>query len=48
MGSNLYAVIAFALLWLTLAGFFFVLIRTLVEQSRRRRNGEPGVWDHGL
>ncbi|HEY8376708.1 MAG TPA: hypothetical protein VIK91_09480 [Nannocystis sp.] len=46
--GNLYAIIAFALLWLFLAGFFFVLIRALVVQSRRRRRGEPDVWEHGL
>lgn len=46
--GNLYAVIAFGLLWLSLAGLFFLLIRTLVIQSRRRRRGEPGVWEHGL
>jgi hypothetical protein len=46
--SNFYAVVAFALLWLVLAGFFVVLIRVLVIQTRRRRRGEPGVWEHGL
>lgn len=46
--GDFYAIVAFALLWLVLAGFFVVLIRALVTQSRRRERGEPGVWDHGL
>jgi hypothetical protein len=46
--GNFYALIAFALLWLSLASLFVLLMRTLVIQSRRRRRGEPGVWEHGL
>lgn len=46
--GNVYAIVAFALLWLVLAGFFVVLIRALIVQSRRRARGEPGVWEHGL
>ena len=46
--GNLYALLAFGLLWLVLGAFFFVLIRALLVQSRRRRNGERGVWEHGL
>jgi len=46
--GNLFALLAFGLLWLLLAAFFIVLIRALVIQSRRRRRGEPGVWEHGL
>lgn len=46
--GNLYAIVAFALLWLVLAGFFVVLIRALIVQNRRRSRGEPGVWEHGL
>ena len=46
--GNLYALIAFGLLWLSLALLFVLLIRTLVIQSRRRARGEPGVWEHGL
>lgn len=46
--GNVYALLAFGLLWLLLGAFFFVLIRVLVVQSRRRRQGERGVWEHGL
>lgn len=46
--SDLYGVIAFALLWLFLAGFFVVLFGMLLEESRRRRRGERDDWEHGL
>lgn len=46
--GNLYAIVAFSLLWLLLAGFFYVLIRLLIAQARRRREGAPGTWEHGL
>jgi hypothetical protein len=46
--GNLYAIVAFGLLWLVFAGFFVVLIRALIVQSGRRSRGEPGVWEHGL
>ncbi len=46
--SNLYGAIAFALLWLFLASFFFTLYRALLRQSRRRRKGEGADWEHGL
>jgi hypothetical protein len=46
--GNLYGIIAFALLWLFLATFFFGLYRALLRQSRRRRKGEGADWDHGL
>ncbi|HRI09345.1 MAG TPA: hypothetical protein PKW35_16100 [Nannocystaceae bacterium] len=39
------ALVAFALLWLGLAVFFFLVIRTLVV---RRRHGEDDRWEHGL
>lgn len=46
--GNVYALVAFGLLWLVLAAFFVLLIRTLVIQARRRRSGDPRVWEHGL
>ncbi|PCC72295.1 hypothetical protein SAMN02745121_01497 [Nannocystis exedens] len=46
--GNIYALVAFGLLWLVLAAFFVLLIRTLVIQARRRREGDPRVWEHGL
>lgn len=46
--GNLYAIVAFALLWLVLAGFFVVLLRTLIGISRRRARGEETRWEHGL
>jgi hypothetical protein len=46
--GNLYGIIAFALLWLFLASFFFTLYRALLRQSRRRREGKGADWQHGL
>lgn len=46
--SRLYAVVAFALLWLVLAGFFVGLFRMLRDEGRRRRRGEQERWEHGL
>ncbi len=46
--SDLYGIIAFALLWLFLAGFFVVLFGMLLEESRRRRRGQRDDWEHGL
>jgi hypothetical protein len=46
--SDLYGLVAFALLWLCLGGFFFVLFRMLLDEARRRRRGERVDWEHGL
>lgn len=46
--GNLYGILAFALLWLFLAGFFFTLFRTLWLQARARKRGESSTWEHGL
>lgn len=46
--SDLLGIIAFALLWLFLAGFFVVLFGMLREESRRRSRGERDDWEHGL
>jgi len=46
--GNLFAIVAFALLWLILVPFFFTLLRALGRQRRRRSRGEGGHWEHGL
>ena len=46
--GNIFAIVAFALLWLFLLPFFFTLLRALGRQQRRRSRGEGGVWEHGL
>jgi len=46
--GNLYGIVAFALLWVFLASFFFTLYRALLRQSRRCRRGEGADWEHGL
>ena len=48
--GNLWGLIAFALLWLVLAGFFVALFRGLLRRSRevRARQGERGDPEHGL
>ena len=48
--GTLYGVIAFALLWLFLAGFFVALLRGLLRRTRalRGRHGEGGDPEHGL
>jgi hypothetical protein len=47
--GNTYAIIAFALLWIFLGGFFFVVFRTLLSRGRttKGRDGEDR-WEHGL
>jgi hypothetical protein len=45
--GNLFAIVAFVLLWLFLVPFFFTLLRALAGQRRRKGRGE-GVWEHGL
>jgi len=46
--GNLFAIVAFALLWLFLVPFFVALLRALIGQRRRERRGEGGHWEHGL
>jgi hypothetical protein len=46
--GNIFAIVAFALLWLFLLPFFFTLLRALGRQQRRRGRGEGGGWEHGL
>ena len=46
--GNLYAIVAFALLWLVLVPFFVGLLRRLAAQGRRWSRGEGGHWEHGL
>lgn len=46
--GNLYGAIAFTLLWVLLASFFFTLYRALLRQARRRREGQGADWEHGL
>lgn len=45
--GNLYAIVAFTLLWLFLLSFFVGLVRWLVGQRRRSRD-EGRRWEHGL
>ena len=46
--GNLYAIVAFVLLWLFLVPFFVGLLRRLAAQRERQRRGEGGHWEHGL
>ena len=46
--GNLYGIVAFTLLWLFLASFFFMLYRSLLRESRARRKGEGADREHGL
>lgn len=46
--GNLYAIVAFVLLWLFLVPFFITLLRAVGAQRRRRGRGEGGHWEHGL
>jgi hypothetical protein len=41
--GNLFAIVAFVLLWLFLVPFFYALLRAL---AGRRRKGSG--WEHGL
>lgn len=43
--GNTFAIVAFALLWVFLAAFFFVVLRTLIARSRK---GGDDRWEHGL
>jgi hypothetical protein len=46
--GNLFAIVAFVLLWLFLVPFFVTLLRRLGAQRRRQGRGEGGHWEHGL
>jgi hypothetical protein len=46
--NDLLGIIAFALLWLFLAGFFVVLFGMLRAEAGRIRRGERIDWEHGL
>jgi hypothetical protein len=46
--GNLFAIVAFALLWLFLAVFFYVVLRTLISRARSRDQGGDDRWEHGL
>ncbi len=46
--GNIFAIVAFALLWVFLGVFFFVVFRTLVLRGRSNADGEKNRWEHGL
>jgi hypothetical protein len=46
--GNLFAIVAFVLLWLALVPFFVSLLRRLAAERRRKSRGEGGHWEHGL
>lgn len=46
--GNLFAIVAFSLLWLFLLVFFYVVLRTLIARARDRAKGDDDRWEHGL
>ena len=44
--GNVFAIVAYALLWLFLAAFFYVVLRTLIARARSRDADDR--WEHGL
>ena len=43
--GNIFAIIAFAVLWILLGVFFFVVLRALLTRGKA---GDKGRWEHGL
>ena len=43
--GNIFAIIAFAVLWLFLGVFFFVVLRALLTRGKAE---DKGRWEHGL
>ena len=43
--GNIFAIVAFAVLWILLGVFFFVVLRALLTRGKA---GDKGRWEHGL
>lgn len=46
--GNIFAIVAFTLLWLFLAAFFYGLLRTLIARARAKGDAGDDRWEHGL
>ncbi len=46
--GNIFAIVAFGLLWVFLAVFFFVVFRALILRDRSGPEGTKDRWEHGL
>ena len=46
--GNIFAIVAFGLLWVFLVVFFAVVFRALIVRDRSGPEGDKDRWEHGL